>query len=215
MLNIKGNNYEVNINATEHSAMLESGYFGDVILMSSPLFSMRLKRLSDGENLHINSQSNWEKVTVIKSVISYDFCFKNPEGILEISVFVTAKVNGNGIRWSVEVVNDNLEYSCMEANYPTPKMTGEYLDYFVPLKSGVVIENATEKVSGFERIYPHWGYCMQYFAVYGRKNGIYIGIEDGKAASKRFTYETGNGKCSLMAEFFGIGASLSANSFSL
>lgn len=215
MLNLKGNGFEVRISATEHSTFIEGGYFGEVSLLSAPLFSMRLKCLKDDENLHINSQSNWEKVTVLKNISSYDFCFKNPEGISRLSVFVNAKLSERGIRWSVEIVNDNAEYSCMEANYPTPKMTGEYLDYFVPLKSGVVIENATEKVSSFERIYPHWGYCMQYFAVYGRNNGIYIGIEDGKAASKRFTYETGKGKCLLKAEFFGIGASLPANSFSL
>ena len=215
MLNLKGSNFEVNINTNEHSAFIESGRFGDVKLLSSPIFSMRLKRLNDGESLILNSQNIWGKVKAVKNPSGYDFCFKNPEGIADVSVFVKAKVSDIGIRWSVEVANDNAEFSCMEANYPTPKMTGDYLDYFVPLKSGVVIQDATNKKSSFERVYPHWGYCMQYFAVYGKQSGIYIGIEDGKAASKRFTYETGNGECKLKAEFFGIGASLPANSFSL
>lgn len=215
MLNLKGSNFEVNINKTVHSAFIESGRFGDVKLLSSPIFSMRLKRLNDGESLILNSQNIWGKVKVIKNPSGYDFCFKSPEGIADVSVFVKAKVSDIGVRWSVEVTNGNNVYSVMEVTYPTPKMTGDYLNYFIPYKAGVVIPDATNKVSGAGHYYPHWGFCMQFFAVYGKQNGIYIGIEDGEAASKRFTYASGNGECTLKAEFFGIGASLPANSFTL
>lgn len=215
MLKLNGKNFEVDIDMTEHSGRICGGSFGEVKLLSSPLFEMRVKNLSVGGSRQISSFSRWEQVSVSKKFDNFDICFKNPEGLKDIAVNMTAKLSDFCIRWSVEVVNNNAEHSVMEATYPTPQMTAEYLDYFVPLKAGVVIPDATRTVQRFERVYPHWGYCMQYFAVYGRRDGIYIGIEDGKAASKRFTYETGNGECKLKAEFFGIGASLPANSFSL
>ncbi len=215
MLTLSGNNFDVNIEVNDHSAFICGGHFGEVGLLTAPVFQMRIKNLADGKSVSVSSLSEWEKVVLLKKAEGCDLVFKNPLGIADLTVFVTAKPSDLGIRWSVEVANDNSEHSVMETTYPTPKMTGDYLDYFVPLKSGVVIPDATRTAQSFERVYPHWGYCMQYFAVYGKKNGIYIGIEDGKAASKRFTYETGNGECRLKAEFFGIGASLPANSFTL
>ena len=215
MITLSGKNFLLNIEVSKNSAAIKSGFFGEVKMLEKSVFRMRVKHLLNDESVILDSLSNWENVSAEKSDSSYIFTFTNPESISGITVSVTAEQDDEGISWSVDVKNHNINYSVMEADYPTPEMTGEYLDYFVPLKSGVVISDATNKVSEFERIYPHWGYCMQFFAVYGKKNGIYIATEDSKAASKRFTYKSGNGKCSLKAEFFGIGASLGANSFSL
>ena len=215
MLIFESKNYKVEINVTENSAAVEGGFFGEVSLLHSELFSLRVKNTQTNESTVVTSENHWEKISIAKSAESVDLVFKNPEQFENISVTVTAKLNPDGIRWLVDVTNDNNVYSVMEVTYPTPKMTGDYLNYFIPYKAGVVIPDATNKVSSAGHYYPHWGFCMQFFAVYGKQNGIYIGFEDGEAASKRFTYASGNGECTLKAEFFGIGASLPANSFTL
>ena len=213
MLTLGNKNYKIDVNVTETSAAVDGGFFGEVRLLHGELFSMRIKNVQTEESTVVTSENQWEKVSVSENDGSVDLVFKNPEGIKNIIVTVTAKHDSNGVRWVVDVANDSDVYTVMETTYPTPKMAGDYLNYFIPYKAGVVIPDATNKVSSAGHYYPHWGFCMQFFAVYGKQNGIYIGIEDGEAASKRFTYESGNGKCKLKAEFFGIGASLPANSF--
>ena len=210
---LKSRNFCLNINATKNTANIESGTFGEVSLLKAPLFNMRIKRLSNAESCYISSESIWKKIIVNSHEDTTEFIFINPEGISDLSVFVKAKLYDNGILWDIDVANDNDEISVMEISYPTPKMTGEHLDYFIPFHSGKVMKDVLALDFHESWGYPHWSVCMQYFAVYGVKNGIYIGIEDGKAASKRFKYGCKNGICYLDVDFYGIGGSLPANSF--
>ena len=103
----------------------------------------------------------------------------------------------------------------MELSYPTPVVTGEYLYYFMPEHSGRVIEDATHQEFIREQHYPNGRIGMQCFAVYGQSSGIYVAVEDGKAATKNFTFRLTEGTCSAQVDLIGIGASLPANSFPL
>ncbi|MBQ3553139.1 MAG: hypothetical protein IJA08_00430 [Clostridia bacterium] len=210
---LKMSNYEINVRTDSDGAVIESGNFGEVRLLSEPIFRMRIKNIATGESKHISSESGWGKVRATKRASVTEFCFLTPEKMNDIGVFVEARKLSDGVKWSIEVINNNSDFSVMELTYPTPKMTGEKLDYFIPYWCGRVFDDATNKDFYQDGIYPHWGFCMQYFAIYGKKNGIYIGIEDGEAASKRFECASKDGVCTLNAEFYGIGASLSANSF--
>ena len=207
---LKNENYSLNINVDDNTARIVSGFFGEVKLLEAPLFNMRIKELSTSESIYITSENKWEKIIVNNKA---EFIFINPEGIADLSVFVKAELYKDGIAWDIETENNNENISVMEISYPAPKMTGEYLDYFIPFNAGKVMKNAVEL--DFEEMfgYPHGNICMQYFAAYGRKNGIYIGIEDGKGAVKRFKYGCKDGACYMNVDFYGIGASLPANSF--
>lgn len=215
MFKLTNKYYSVNIDTFEHGATVSNGEFGEIKLLSAPIFDMRIKKLSDNESFLLSSSDGWDSVTVKENNGGLSFCFKKPLGIDDICVFVNATVYDCGINWASEVVNDNSGYSVMDITYPTPKMTGDYLNYFIPQNSGFVLDDAGNRNFSEENFYPSWRISMQYFAVYGRNNGIYIGFEDDKAASKLFKYECKDGNCELTAEFTAIGAGLPANSFRL
>ena len=56
---------------------------------------------------------------------------------------------------------------------------------------------------------------MQYYAVYSESGGIYLGVEDGRAAIKRFASSAGEGSFSLNCDFFAVNSGGAANSFEL
>ena len=210
---ITGQNYEVTIRVNDTGAVIENGKFGDARILETPLFCMRLKNIETEENVLVDSSALWESVKGKKIRKSTEFVFENPKGVKDITVFVCAKELDGGIEWTQKVINNNDSLSVMEITYPTPKITGEHMNFFLPIHSGKVIEEAQDKDYAYADYYPHSATCMQFFAMYGKTGGLYIGIEDGRAASKYFTMSAKDQTLFAEVKFFAPGASLPHNSF--
>ena len=209
-----GEHYHIRLAKEAHGLSISGGNFGEVQLMPSALFHLRLKHLPTGESIHLSSQEGWDQVKAVERPTWVEFSF-SCEKYPNLIVFVKATAARDGLCWSGEVINDNTNLSVMELSYPTPIVTGEALNYFMPEHSGRVFEDATHQEFFREQRYPNGRIGMQYFAIYGQAGGIYVGIEDGKAANKRFTFRLTEGTCSAQVDLTGIGASLPANSFAL
>lgn len=210
---VSNNYYTINIEMFKTGMKLAGGFFGEIKLLEAPIFNMRIKDVEADGNFHISSDGRWKNVQLFDSGHEIELYFENPDDIADISVFINAKLNEKGIIWTAEVINNNQNMSVMEITYPTPIMSSEFLNYFIPMHSGRVLVDCGNRKYSDEGCYPGGKINMQYFAVYGKQNGIYIGFEDSKAASKRFKFSCGDDECKLNAEFFGIGAGLPANSF--
>lgn len=209
-INLK--NSKIDIKIENNSAVITGGHFGEIKLLETALFNMRIKNLESSENIFLSSNGSWENVKFSEQDNFKLFCFENPQNIDGITVFVKAEIKENSISWGVEVVNNNKDFSVMQITYPTPLMTADFYDLFLPLKSGKVRQNAGKCNIDHSYLYPNHA-SMQYFAVYGKEDGIYIGIEDGKACSKRFSVKSSDDTCDIKADYFAEGGSLPSNSF--
>jgi len=216
MLLVKeGNRYQLQFHITEHALTIGSGYFGDVTITETPLITAQMKNCRNGETVAVNSE-DFGKVEFTQEKNSITFTAQQPHGIFGIQFILTAVFDTQSVSWSMEVQNGNDEYSVMEVHYPMPRLQAAEFDLFEPGTCGKVIQNAGK--TGFRlknKIYPSQGMTMAYFAVYNQKNGIYMGIEDPKAAVKRFDIEAGNDKSSINVVYFGVNASRAMNSFKL
>lgn len=206
-------NFSVSIKIDENGAYVSGGQFGDITLDLSPIFVMRIKRLFDGKEFVINSTEGWDRVLLTEKANEKEFVFDKPQGIEDITIFVNASVEEDGIYWTQQVVNDSDEFSVMEITYPTPKTYAEKFDLFVPQNAGFVVEDAGNKIFREQSYYPSCKICMQYFAVYGENSGIYIATEDGRAATKLFKCVCEEKSCTLTITFPAIAAGNVGNSF--
>lgn len=209
-----GEHYHIRLAKEAHGLSISGGNFGEVQLMPSALFHLRLKHLPTGESIHLSSQEGWDQVKIVERPTWVEFSF-SCEKYPNLIVFVKATAARDGLCWSGEVINDNTDLSVMELSYPTPAVTGDSLDYFYPEHAGRVIKDATHREFSKGHHYPGCRVDMQYFAIYGKSGGIYVGIEDGKAATKNFDFRISGGICTAQVDFIGIGASMPANSFPL
>ena len=212
---IAGKEYQICLECKEQSAWIENGYFGEISIEKSALFCAKVKNIDTGEYKNIYSDSAWENVRVNRHGDTIKLYFTNPEGISKLLFVVSGIYDEVGISWSVEVINDNCKWSVIEVNYPIPLLRASYFDLFVPDGSGIVIENAGKNGYSSQHRYPGGFICMQYYAVYGKNSGIYIGVEDGEGAVKNFKASAGDEQAVIEATFYGINSSAPANSFSL
>ena len=141
--------------------------------------------------------------------------FADPVQGERISVGVTGILDDAGISWRAEVVNDATDYSVVEATYPFPVVGGGPLSLFVPDRCGRAVQNATEV--GFNTVYhyPDHVASMQYFAFWGEKNGVYLGVHDPDACMKDFHVDVQKGEGRIQAAFPAINAGKMGNSFTL
>ena len=210
-----GDNYSVRIACDEHSARIDGGRFGTIAIEPCDVFKANLKNPNSDEIREIGSTTVWKTVRLIQYDESFKLYFSDPDGIEQLMFAVEGICDDVGISWSVSVINDNLEWSVFDVNYPIPKLNSDHFDLFVPDGCGLVIKNAGNKGYKYKRRYPGGYITMQYFAVYNDEGGVYLGIEDGKGSTKEFTLSSGNGVLEIVPRFYGINASSPANSFSL
>lgn len=193
---------------------ISGGQFGELSVLKSPLFSARLKNVSSGEKAFVSSES-FKNISLAEGENHISFTLSNPNGIHGITFNVNGEYTDEYILWTVDVKNENSDYSVMEATYPMPRLSSNYFDLFVPGTCGKVIKDAGTRGYKKREVYPRHRTTMQYYAAYGKVGGIYLGIEDPTGAVKRFNVLAESNELSLTAEFFGINASNAANSFAL
>lgn len=212
---ISGNQYQTTIKWNDKTAWIADGYFGDIALEEGSLFRACIKDVKSGEKKTITSESIWKSVRVKDHGHILDIRFSEPEGIAELMFAVKGVYDEKGISWSIDVINDNPEWSVMEVDYPTPLMKADYFDMFVPSGSGLEIKDAGKVGFSEDAGYPGGKLCMSYFAVYGKKSGIYIGIEDGQGSVKYLQMKAAENRAVFKATFYGPGGSQPSNTFSV
>lgn len=212
---LKSPRYQFAFETDGHTARIAGGHMGGIPAAPSPLFTATLKNTADNRKLHIDTLSHWEEIQIHAFEQSLAFYFHIPSEIEGLTVMVKAAGDQDGITWQTDVSNANPAWSVMEITYPTPLLAAEECDLFLPLTSGLVLKNAGQRCYQETSFYPFHQACMQYFALYNARGGVYIGIEDGRAAVKRFDMRVQDGMASIQASFFGINGGKPGNSFSL
>ena len=212
MIKIIKKDFCVTFKTTEHSAVIDSGHFGEMEILSSPIFYMRAKHLTDGVSIKISSASQWKKVKVSESSVGYTFIFCDPCQISGITVKISAEVTENAIYWSSSVTNESSEWSVMECSYPTLSVSAYSFNLFLPETSGIVIKDAGKTGYNYSGDPP---YSMQFFAAYGDCDGLYFGIHDPYPALKKHETSAENGKATFLAYYVGENGNLPKNSFKL
>ena len=205
---------EINFSCDGHSLKTEGGKLGAFNLAPSSLFDITLKKIGTGETLTLDSSSYWQKISTQKGeFFTVRFC--DPEGIKGLTVTVKARTENDAVVFNVSVNAENDDVSVLNVSYPLPVLTTTNFDLFIPNGCGREIKNAGDRDFCFESVYPGHTVCMQYFAVYDVTGGVYLGIEDGAAATKNFKAVTGGGKAELKVVCHAPNALKAKNSFDL
>lgn len=163
---------------------IAGGYLGELKILPSPLFRIRLKDVRTNQSHWISSAEGWEKAGI--SGDGFEFQLENHADAPGISVLVSCKQEETSLLFDMEIINQNDHLSIMDASYPTPALSAEYFDVLYPCASGSVARDAGKKGLSYSKPYPSDMACMQYFAAYTRTGGVYIGIEDPATATKSF-----------------------------
>lgn len=211
---IKTDLWSVIIDVSEDGAKICDGSFGQFALIQSSLFTMKLKDLN-GRFYTFDSSQGWKKVCAESEKDSIRITFYDYKNFSKICVELVGKADENGISWHTNVINNSTEFAAEYITYTTPAIKGEEINLFAPDRSGRAIMNVG--VNGFDSYYPYPGFylSMQYFAYWGKKNGLYLGIHDPNACFKEFNVLAKDNEAKITAWFAAIGAGTVANSFSV
>ena len=209
--------WTLSLSSSDNGIGIDTGRFGDIDIISSPLFRITLEK-RPGETMYFDSSAGWESVRInhtdglIRIWLSE---LINGDEKYDVTAAVTGTADDTGISWTADIINDDERCSVSSVTYPLPSVSGEVLDLFTPERSGRVIGNAGK--NGYSGVFDYPGHIgsMQYFAFWGESGGIYLGIHDPAPCMKTFTVTASEGQGRIEAIFPAVGAGTVANSFSL
>ncbi len=201
----------IDISVCEHGANIAGGKACGFSVAPSPLFTAKIKNRA-GEYEATDSASGWNTVALTEHPRKTEIVFSGFERAPGLCVIMSVRKERGGLIWKEKVSNGSDEWSVMTITYPTPILERSDFDMFVPKFGGRAIKSAGQNPFDIEKTYPG-AITMQFFAVYAEGSGVYIGIEDGRAAVKNFRAASGDGVFSLTAEFYAVGGGLPKNSF--
>lgn len=211
---IQKDRWNLTLQKGDAGVRIVGGQFGDVRILPGSLFSLTVVDAS-GKVSGIASDAGWRDVELERDGERLTIRVANPNGIEKLAVVATGTFDETGISWRVEIVNESSEYSVTEATYPFPAVAGAPLNLFVPDRCGRAIMNAGEV--GFTSYYSYPGHVasMQYFAYWGEKSGLYLGVHDPDACMKNFNATVEKGEGRIRAAFPGVNIGAPGNSFAL
>ena len=166
-----------------------------------------------GEIREIDSAEGWRHVRAVCEGDLAKFWLSDPDGAEGIAVTVAGAADERGISWTVDVGNDSRRWSVTEITYPVPVLEGDPLHLFVPDCCGRAVTDAGKTGFGGAWDYPGHNMSMQYFALWGEREGVYFGVHDPAASMKRFAAEAGEGRGTVRIGYTAPGAGEVSNSF--
>ena len=212
-IQIEKSRWAVTLSAEEHGVSFASGHFGALSVLPSPVFRMKLEVSGDsGTVREMDSLSGWGHVRCVFGDGLVKLWFSEPVGFGDITVVITGHIDDSGISWETDAENNDAGWSVTEITCPLPAVSGEPLHLFVPERSGREIADAGNR--GFEGAWDYPGLSMQYFALWGEKDGVYFGAHDPLASMKRFSVSVKEGRGEVRCAYYAPGAGEGANSFS-
>ena len=207
------NSKEISIDLSfeRNRASILKGKIGDFEILSAPIFKALAKK-KNGESIKISSLCSWHSVEVQICDNYTNIMFISHESIKELTVVISFQCEIDSIVWRARVINSSSQWSVMSLNYPTPAVKREKYDLFIPRFGGRIIKDAADMEYNYKNNYPGT-LTMQYFALYSQGSGIYLGIEDEKAAVKNFELNVNDKVFTLDAIFYAPDGSIVGNSF--
>ena len=196
---------------TEGGIAFFGGNLCGLMVESSPFFKLRVKNIKTKESFWINSNENWGLAKIEQNAV----IFKENSLFEDLSVCVNFKTENNSLVFEISVENNNPEISVMDITYPIPTLSADTFNLFYPQASGCVAKDAGKKGLNYKYGYPYHHACMQYFAVYNKNGGVYIGLEDPTASSKIFAVTAGENKANFNLEFCAPNGTKPKNSFKI
>ncbi|MBE6739597.1 MAG: hypothetical protein E7565_04695 [Ruminococcaceae bacterium] len=181
----------------------------------SSLFTIKAKNSDTKEIFWLEGNSGWSKATAETKGNKTLFSLSDNEAFLGLTVKITFKTEGRALLIDTEVENRNDTLSVLDITYPVPTLSCDRFDLFYPRASGCVAKDAGRKGLTYSAPYPQLDACMQYFAAYNEVGGLYIGIEDPTASTKRFILKAENGRARFNLYFNAVGGGKPKNSFKL
>ncbi|MBR5444811.1 MAG: hypothetical protein IKV57_01730 [Clostridia bacterium] len=212
LIKIEKQFWSLYISAGDDGISFENGHFGELAVLPSPVFRMKLENCPGTPE--IDSASGWGSVRFVQDDAMLKFWLGSHVSGGDITVVITGYPDEKGISWYTDVINDSAVLSVAEITYPTPLLHGEPLHLFIPDCCGRALLHAGQYgFSGWYQ-YPGHNMSMQYFAWWGQTGGIYLGIHDPDGCMKTFGMEAAENTGRLHIAFPAIGAGCAANSFS-
>ncbi len=216
LLTIEKDLWRLALETNDSGARFHDGRFGEFEILPSEIFRIRVAD-KNGDVSEITSEEGWRVVRARRYDDILEMTFLDPAPCDKLAVIVTARFDELGASWRVKIANDSDEFTVLDATYPVPKAQGKVVSLFVPDRSGrALIDVGTY---GFQAAYSYPGHVasMQYFAYWGERQGLYLGVHDPDGAMKNFSIlaPAGAQQAILKAVFPAIGAGTRANSFAL
>ena len=203
-------NCQLQIEHNARSAWIEQGRFGEIDFLKTALFRVQLMDVETGEKQELSSFDEFSHLHIAQTGNDYIFSFSK----FDIQFIVKASVYDKGICWFVEVSNSSNRYSIVYISYPTPVMTAEYYDLFLPHASGRLLRDAGKmQFCRKGDTYVDMQVTMGHYAVYGKTDGIYLGFEDERSMTKKFDVITEKDVAVINAYFCAINVGRAGNSF--
>ena len=215
MLRIGCDGFYADFSTEGRRLSITGGRMADFTVVPSPLFSGQLRHTADEVTAEISSEDLWDSVTYRTYGDSTEITCAGHEKARELTVICRARIERGGLVWQMNVINDSPDWIVMYISYPMPVLEHPRFTLFMPFIGGKTVEDAGNTSVEFNENYPSGRMTMQYFAVYSKESGVYLGLEDGRAAVKRFAAKACSNRFELTPSFFGINGGIPGNSFVL
>ncbi len=210
VISIQKDTWSLSVCVSECGARLESGHFGNISLLSSPLFQLK-EEDRDGIIHESDSAAGWETVRHEHSENMLKLWFAKAD----LTVILTGEIDARGISWTTDILNRSEDFSVTEVTYPIPTVKGEPLHLFTPEFSGRAITDTEKHPYELHRRYLGHRTSMQYFAWWNEAGGLYLGVHDPDASMKLFDVTAKNAEGHLQIIYPAVGSGEPANSFTL
>lgn len=156
----------------------------------SPLFSLKIRRLTDGSESVLASDAGWQAASVSLTDSSALLAFEKHAAYPGLAVYLEASAaRAHRIAWSVRILNEHPGVTAVECDYPVLTFTSSpEREVFFPYGCGEVY-SSSQPFRTMQN-YPSYGVSMQYMAFWDKSSGtgIYYGLHDPAPAYKRLFY---------------------------
>lgn len=151
------------------------------------LFSLCVRHLSDNQTETLDSLTGW---SLFVSSDGTQLTFNRPE----IQVFLSAVPKDNAsIEWTVSCSVLSEDWSLQSLTYPQLPITlvSDTSCIFYPLGPGVLVRGLPGQKLKRDHVYPSIHVSAAYMACYDEatRHGLYLGVHDRTAATKRLVYD--------------------------
>ncbi len=162
-----------------------------------PLFRLVLRDTDSGENVHLDADRGWRRVTVADIgddparglEIRWRGAAEPAVETLELAVRAELDPEENAVRWALTVEELDSRWSVWEVAFPQVAVTdlGPGMEVLFPRGPGEVQADVARRGFRFEGIYPNGWTTMPLLAAYDSEQttGLYVGVHDARGSVRR------------------------------
>ena len=160
-----------------------------------PLFTLKLHNCETKEEIQLNADSGWGKITIESTVYGAELHWQQAKiSGLQVIARVTTDNEANALRWSLQVENNNSQWSIWQVVFPQIALAelSEDARVFFPRAPGEVQKGLWRREFRHQGLYPEPWTTMQFTAAYDEqsKTGLYLGMHAPNANTKEISVES-------------------------